>query len=197
MSKHLSLRWLGSIAAIVTGFLLAGGHLLEETTNAETWIMLAKNMIFLAHLAMAFAFIAIYDSHSNKNVWGAAGMLLATAGTIFVTAIVFVETASITMPDATALLDGSGVSWITGTGPLLFVLGIVMVGAELIIRGEKARAGGVLLVMGTILFASAEFIGVFAPVSILTGSALTGAGFIWLGIHINKAEEQQVSESTI
>ncbi|MFP3389798.1 hypothetical protein [Brevibacillus sp. SIMBA_040] len=123
MSK-LSISKIGMIASITTGFLLAFAHLLEEAAQNDTWIIVAKNMILIAHLAMVFSFVAIYESDSSKNGWRAAGMLLAIVGTMLVSAIVFVEAASVSMSEATTVLQVVGVSWVTAAGPLLFVLGM-------------------------------------------------------------------------
>ena len=99
-----SISKIGMIASITTGFLLAFAHLLEEAVQNDTWIIVAKNLILIAHLAMVFSLVAIYESDSSKNGWRAAGMLLATVGTMLVSAIVFVEAASVSMPEA---IDGS------------------------------------------------------------------------------------------
>ena len=99
-----SISKIGMIASITTGFLLAFAHLLEEAVQNDTWIIVAKNLILIAHLAMVFSLVAIYESDSSKNGWRAAGMLLATVGTMLVSAIVFVEAASVSMPEATMVL---------------------------------------------------------------------------------------------
>lgn len=182
-----SISKIGMIASIATGFLLAFAHLLEVATQNDTWIIVAKNMLLLAHLAMVFSFVAIYESDSSKNGWRAAGMLLATVGTMLVSAIVFVEAASVSMPEATTVLQADGVNWITAAGPLLFVLGMLFVGTQLVLNGGRARGGGLLFVIGTVVFASADFVGPAGSVAIITGSALTGAGFIFVGVNMKIA----------
>lgn len=186
MSK-LSISKIGMIASITTGFLLAFAHMLEEAAQNDIWIIVTKNMILISHLAMVFSFVAIYESDCSKNGWRAAGMLLATVGTILVSAIVFVEVASVSMPEATRVLQAVGVSWITAAGPLLFVLGMLFVGTQLVLNGGRARGGGVLFVIGTVIFASVDFVGPAGSVAIITGSALTGAGFILVGVNMKKA----------
>lgn len=182
--RKLSISKIGMIASIATGFLLAFAHLLEEAAQNDTWIIVAKNMILIAHLAMVFSFVAIYESDSSKNGWRAAGMLLATVGTILVSVIIFVEAASVSMPDATRVLQAVGVSWVTAAGPLLFVLGMLLIGTQLVLNGGS---GGLLFIIGTVVFASADFVGPAGSVAIITGSALTGAGFVFVGVNMKKA----------
>ena len=78
-------------------------------------------------------------------------------------------------------------NWITAAGPLLFVLGMLLVGTQLVLNGGRARGGGLLFVIGTVVFASADFVGPAGSVAIIIGSALTGAGFVFVGVNMKTA----------
>jgi hypothetical protein len=181
MSQYLSIRQIGLAASVVSGILLFGGHLVEESSSGEFMLIAAKNLVLLAHLAMSFTFIAIYELHPRKTGIDLLGMLLATFGTIMVSAIIIIEAAGITVQDAGHVLHASGVRWIADSGPLMFVMGMLVIGIKLMRSGANAP-GGAMLTLGTLIFAAAGYSGPLSTIMVILGSALTGAGFIWAGI---------------
>ncbi|NJJ40250.1 hypothetical protein [Paenibacillus apii] len=181
MNLNVSIREFGSFASIVSGLLLFAAHLFEEISSSVTLIVIAKNLVLVAHLMMVFALISIYDNHTRTRRFGMLALLFSTLGTMFVSAIVLVEIAGVSSTAAAAVLKAPEIQWIVTSGPLLFVFGILILGVQLIKSGTYAKQAGIFLILGTIVFAAAGYTSGAASIFVIAGSALTGAGFILLG----------------
>jgi hypothetical protein len=60
-----------------------------------------------------------------------------------------------------------------------------------IIRGKVLlRNGGILFIAGTLIFAAGSFAGTAEEIISVIGSAVTGSGFIWLGLSRIKESSQ-------
>lgn len=115
-------------------------------------------------------------------------MLSGTTGTIFVTAIVFVEIAGVSGVNVDPIFD-EGVSGIIYTvGPLFFFLGMILVGISVMKEDILPRLGGLCLIVGTLVFA----LGTLIPnsggsITTAVGGVITGIGFVWLGSYLLSA----------
>ncbi|TXK86136.1 hypothetical protein [Paenibacillus sp. N3.4] len=82
----------GGVGAIASGIFLFLGHLLLFFSENDLVTELGKSLVLFAHLILVFAFIGLYEEQAGRNgILGTSGMLLGVVGTIFVTAIVYVE----------------------------------------------------------------------------------------------------------
>lgn len=178
-----SFRVEGGIGAIVGGLCLVVGHLLNYIGGQPTGTTGGKSLVFVGHVVLVFAFIGLYSyqrTHDRAPV-GRIGMLMSTIGTVLVSAIVFVELAGTTGVDTTPVFEAAGTTLLYTVGPLVFVLGMVTVGASIIRRHDLPRGGGGLLIAGTAVFAGASIVTAFASLLTLAGAVLTATGFVWLG----------------
>jgi hypothetical protein len=80
-----------------------------------------------------------------------------------------------------AMLAGLGLF----VGWLLFALGTMRVRA-------LARGAGLLLMVGDLVFGASSSAGVAAPLLVIGGAILTGAGFIWLGLLLARAWDERL-----
>lgn len=176
----------GTVGAIAGGLFLLAGHVLNYLGSQPAGTTTGKTFVLAGHVVLVFAFVGLYSHQRryNPTPLGHLGMILGTLGTILVSAIVFVELAGTTGVDITPVFEAAGTTVLYTIGPLVFVLGIILVGTSIIRRANLPRAGGVLLILGTAIFAGASvFSGVAALLTVL-GAALTAGGFIWLGVFI-------------
>ncbi|BCG58528.1 hypothetical protein [Paenibacillus sp. URB8-2] len=178
---NVTIRQFGSFASILSGLLLFAAHLTEEISSSDILIVFAKNLVLVAHLTMVFALISVYETHTRTRRLGMLGLLFSTFGTMFVSAIVLVEIAGVSNTSAAAIQKASEIQWIVTSGPLLFVFGILILGVQLIKSGTRTKQAGILLILGTIVFAAAGYTSGAASIFVIAGSGLTSAGFILLG----------------
>lgn len=64
----------------------------------------------------------------------------------------------------------------------MFVVGMVLFGVSVIQNDILPRLGGLLLIVGTFVFTIGGFAGAAEPIISVIGAAITGSGFVWLGI---------------
>ncbi|WP_435096171.1 hypothetical protein [Halarchaeum sp. P4] len=178
------LRIEGGVAAVLAGVLLPLGHALNLVGGDPTaGTPLGRGAVLLAHALLVFAFVGIYAVQADRapDVAGRLGMVAGTLGTVFVTAVVYVELAGSAGVDVTPVFATAATGPVSAAGPLLFVLGLVLVGWTVVRGPPLPRWSGGLLVVGTLVFAAASAVPAVAPGLTVIGAVLTGAGFVWAG----------------
>ncbi|WP_066306876.1 hypothetical protein [Bacillus sp. FJAT-29814] len=172
--------------AILSGILLITAHLLNYG-SMEYGTVFGNLLIFTAHALLVFTFFAVYMFQGERNgLTGLLAMIFGVAGNIIVTAIVFVEIAQASLGDVGEVFSSPAIQPIYIFGPLLFVIGMILLGISLI-RGKILPAySGYFLLAGTIIFALASVFPGFQSMIEIVGSLFTGAGFIIIGIQAAK-----------
>lgn len=194
-----SFRVEGAGGAIIGGLCLVFGHLLNYVGGQPAGTTGGKSLVFAGHVVLLFAFVGVY-SHQQRHLRapvGRAGMILSTIGTVLVSAIVFVELAGTTGVDTMPVFEAAGTSLLYTVGPLMFILGMLTVGASILRRHDLPRGGGGLLIVGTAVFAGASIIADFAALLTVAGAALTAAGFVWLGVAVYSSSSSQTGVGTL
>lgn len=185
----------GATGAVAGGLFLVLGHLLNYTGGLPAGTTAGKTLVFAGHVVLVFAFVGLYSHqqrHRSTSV-GRAGMILGVLGTVMVSAIVFVELAGTTGVDTTPVFEAAGTTGFYTVGPLVFVLGMVLVGGSIVRRADLPRLAGGLLVVGTAVFAGASAVAEMAALLTVIGAAVTAAGFIWLGAALLTSDTNQAS----
>lgn len=145
--------------------------------------MLGKGLILAAHVALVFAFVALWSVQAERNgLPGSLGMVLGVAGTTPVSGVVLVEVAGASGAEVDAVLAGGVVGALPVVGGLAFFFGLILFGAATVRAGVFPRRAGVLLIAGDAVFAAGDFFGAVAPIVFVLGAAITCAGFVWLGL---------------
>lgn len=184
--SSLTLEFDGGVAGMLAGLLLPFGHLLNYLgEDAATGTELGKSLILLAHVLVVFTFVGLYLRQTNESSSGVArvGMVVGVVGTIFVAAIVYVELAEAGGIDAMPVFATAGTEAIYTVGPLLFVLGLLLVGGEIAWQPTIPRWIGASFVVGALVFVAAS---VTDATSLLTvvGAVITGPSFLWGGVYL-------------
>ena len=181
-----SIAHLGRTTSILSGILLVCAHFFN-LGGGEQGSVFGSLLVFVAHLLLVFAFFGLYTQQGDRNgLLGFLAMLLGNVGNIIVTAIVFVEIAQASGEKIDHVFTTSVTEPIYSFGPLLFVIGMILLGVSLI-RGKVFPAfSGYLLLLGTIVFAAASVTGDSQKIVEFIGSIFTGAGFITAGIKFKK-----------
>ncbi|MBU8917731.1 hypothetical protein BGM25_16985 [Bacillus sp. FJAT-29953] len=176
------LSWTG----ILAGILLIIAHLLNYGSG-EYGTVIGNLLVFKAHALLVFTFFGIFAFQAGRNgLLGLLAMILGVLGNIIVTAVVFVEIAQASAGDFSKVFNTPATQPIYTFGPLLFVLGMILLGIS-IIRGKVLPAySGYLLLAGTIIFALASVFVHHQSLIEVIGSVFTGIGFIAVGIHALK-----------
>ncbi|WKB35568.1 hypothetical protein QS257_19050 [Terrilactibacillus sp. S3-3] len=148
--------------------------------------VLGNSMVFIAHVLVVFALIALYDAQAEKRGFaGFFGMLFSVIGTIGVSGIVFVEIAGASGVLMKPVFQAPVSYAIFIICPLMFVLGMLLLGASIARAKVTSVKGGFLLILGTLVFVSASFsAGEIALVIDCLGAAITGAGFLLSGLSL-------------
>lgn len=188
-------RFEGAIGAVLGGLFLAAGHALDYLAGQPTGTTTGKSFVLAGHVALIFAFVGLYahQRRTDPAPIGRGGAILGVVGTTLVSAIVFVEVAGTTGVDTTPVFEAAGTSVPYTVGPLLFVLGMVLVGGSIARRDDLPRTAGGLLVLGTGVFAAASAVTATAAALTLLGGAITASGFVWLGIALFRTDERRAS----
>ncbi len=180
----------GGISAILTGLFLLTGHLLDYFSGLEYGTVLGKSVVFLAHILAVFAFVGIYKLQGQRNgVLGVLGMVFSIVGTIIVSAIVYVEIAIASGANVHSIFNEAVPRVIGIVGPLMFVIGMLLLGISTVLVNILPRKGGLLLVGGNLVFALGSVAGNLEPIFSVAGSAITCAGFVFLGISLLHQKE--------
>jgi hypothetical protein len=122
-------------------------------------------------------------------------MLLGVLGTIFVSASVLVEIAGAAGLNVNPIFDLPIPNMVRSIGGLIFVFGMLFFGVSIIKYKTLPFWGGILLILGTIIFALGSVVTAFGPYFIVIGATLTGAGFVWLSLPI-LLKKAKVTENT-
>ncbi|MGG3891741.1 hypothetical protein [Metabacillus fastidiosus] len=184
MSSKLLFQSIGGWASVISGLLLASAHLINLLGGTDNGTVLGKSLVLCGHIGLIFAFIGLFEAQKTSDILGRLGMLSGVIGTVFVTAIVFVEIAGASGVNIDPVLNEGISSTIYMAGPLLFVLGMILFGISVIKENILPRMGGIGLIMGTLVFAMAAFIPDIQGIITVIGAIITGAGFVWLGIYL-------------
>lgn len=184
MSTSHSFKVLGGWGSVAAGVLFIVSHLLNLFGNSDYGTVLGASLVFSAHLLAVFAFIGLYEVQSKqKNLMSVLGMLFGIIGTIIVCAVVYVEIAGASGVDVSKVFN-SNVPTIIKSGSLIFVIGMILFGISTIRSNILPRWGGILLIIGTIVFSLGSFFESAGLIFSMIGGTLTGAGFIWLGLRL-------------
>ena len=187
-------RTVGGFASIIFGLFLGGGHLVNLFFGESNGNTFGYSFIFLGHLGLSFAFIGLYEIQGKKNgLLGVLGMLFSIIGTIFVTAIVFVEIAGASGINIKPILNEGITGIIYSVGPLFFVLGMIFVGISVMKEGILPRMGGLSLIVGTFVFALATLIPSAEGILTVVGGGITSVGFVWLGSNLLSSNKKSVT----
>ncbi|WP_284037221.1 hypothetical protein [Neobacillus sp. 114] len=182
--NNTSVRLL-NLTGILAGILLIIAHLLNYGSG-EYGTVLGNLLVFAAHALLVFTFLGIFAFQAERNGFLGLAMILGVVGNIIVTAVVFVEIAQASAGDFSKVFNTPATQPIYTFGPLLFVLGMILLGIS-IIRGKVLPAySGYLLLAGTIIFALASVFVHHQSLIEVIGSIFTGIGFIAVGIHALK-----------
>lgn len=173
---------IGGLASIGSGFLLASAHVINLLSGVDSGTVLGKSFVLIAHLGLVFAFIGLYEAQGKSNrLLGLLGMVLGTIGTIFVTAVVFVEVAAAAGTNVTSIFKEGITAIIYLVGPFFFVFGMILFGISVMKEGILPPFGGLCLLIGTVIFSMASVILSMEGILTVIGGAITGIGFVWLG----------------
>lgn len=180
----------GGIGGIIGGLALLLGHLFNFGGDPTAGTALGKGFVLAGHTVLVFAFMGLYarQTTAGTTLAGRFGMVLGTIGTILVAAIVFVELAGTAGVDTTPVFEATGTAPIYTVGPLVFVLGILLVGSSIARGTALPRWSGILLIVGTVVFAAASAVSDFAGLLTVVGAALTAGGFVWSGVALLMTE---------
>jgi hypothetical protein len=190
MTTALSER-LGGLSCVISGVLLFVAHVLNLGASNGLGTVLGQTLILFVHLLLVFAFFWLYTAYRSQiSLHGLLGMISGIVGTILVTVIVFVEVAGASGKQVDAIFETSITRNLHTFGPLLFVLGMILFGLSFIRRKALPRDGGLLLIVGTMVFASGSLVGDAEALISTLGAAITGAGFVWLGLSSLKNKEE-------
>jgi hypothetical protein len=184
MSSDL-IRKGGGLASIAAGLLLVVGHVVNLGGHPEYGRVLGEILVLTAHLSLVFALVALYAAQAEQSgLLGALGMILSVVGTIIVCGVVLVEVAGASGVNVAGVLE-AGVSGATSfVGGLAFLIGLIVLGIATMRAGVFPRWGGLLLIVGDVVFGAGSFAGAAASIVSVVGAAITCAGFVWLGLRL-------------
>lgn len=182
MSFVNPLRVEAAVASVLAGAFLGVGHLLNYGA-AEYGTVAGTMLVFAAHVLLVVGFLGAHiHQSSSTGILGRAGTLLASIGTVVVSAIVFVELAGATGVTVAPVFGSTATAPFVAVGPLAFVVGMLAFGAATVRARTFPAVSGWLLIVGTVVFAAGTVAGEFTDPVTIVGALLTGAGFISLGV---------------
>lgn len=195
MYSTLLFRSIGGYASVISGLLLGIAHLINLLGGTNHGTVLGQTLVLFGHLGLCFAFIGLFEIQGKRNgLLGNVGMVFGIIGTIFVTAVVFVEIAGASGVNVNPIFNEGISSIIYMVGPLFFVLGMILVGISVMKEGILPRMGGLCLIVGTFIFALASVIPSYEGFISFIGGAITGAGFVWLGGYLLSANGKELPQ---
>jgi hypothetical protein len=172
----------GGIAALATGILLILGHLSNLGGPPGVGTVTGKTLVMAGHAVMVLALVGIHaKQHKAAGFLGWVGTWLAVLGTVAVSAVVFVEIARASGVPVEPVFEARAAHGIFAAGPIVFALGMFLLGAAVARALVFPLYGGVLLIAGTIVVAIGTLSGPVEPYLSLMGAVLTGIGFVILG----------------
>lgn len=188
MSSNFLFRSIGGVASIISGLFLSSSHLINLQGGTEGTVV-GNHFVLFGHLGLILAFISLYEAQGSKNnLLSTLGMLFSVVGSVFVTAVVYLETAAATSINGSPTFDDVVSEMIFSVGPLFFVVGMIIVGISIMKEGILPKTGGLCLIIGTFIFAMASVITSAAASLTVIGGIITGLGFVWLGSFLLSAK---------
>lgn len=193
---NLAILRLGSITSILSGILLICAHSLNLGAG-EFGSVLGTFLTFIAHLLLVFAVFGLYIYQGERNgLLGFLAMLLTKIGNIIVTAIVFVELSQASLKKSSQVLTTPATESLATFGPLLFVLGMILLGISIISGKVLPNWSGYLLLIGTIVFAAASVLSHNQTIVEEIGAIFTGTGFILAGASVHQMYKNGVQSTS-
>jgi len=186
VGTRFSREWLGSgVASITAGILLMLGHLVDSGASGTGTTVGGLSMVLAAHLLMVLALVGSYAAQASRmRLVGPLGMLLSVLGTALVSGVVLVEMAAAGGAAVERVLAGGVAGTLAMLAGLGFFVGLLLFAIGTMRARVFPRGAGLLLIAGDLVFAAASAAGTAAPLLIIGGAILTGAGFIWLGLSL-------------
>jgi hypothetical protein len=173
----------GGGLASAAGILLLVSHVLNLGGDPEYGTVPGASSVLTAHVLLVFALVALYAAQAERSgVPGILGMVLGVAGTTLVSGVVLVEMAGASGANVEAALGGGLAGTLALLGGLAFFLGLILFGAATMRASVFPRWAGLLLIVGDVVFGAGDHFGPAAPIVYVLGAAITGAGFVWLGL---------------
>lgn len=185
MSSSNILRLAGGISSFTSGILLFLAHFINMSGKTEYGTVLGNSLVFIAHILLVFAFIGLYHAQGEGNsLLGILSMLMGVLGTILVSAIVLVEIAGSSGVNVVPIFESAIPNMVRTIGSIMFVLGMLLFGTSIAKNKKLPFWGGISLIIGTIVFAVRSVAGEAEPLITVIGAAITGAGFIGIGLPV-------------
>jgi hypothetical protein len=192
-----SFRAFGGWSSIISGVLLFIAHFIDFIGETNEGTLTGDSIVLAAHVLIVFGIIGIYVEQSNEmKMLGMIGMILSVLGTIFVSGIVFVEIAGFSGVNTDLIFKAPVASAIYTIGPLMFVIGMLIFGTSIINAKRFPNAGGIFLILGTIIFALASVMVSEKLLIEVIGAAFTGLGFVWCGFPLIQSSNSQSNPLT-
>jgi hypothetical protein len=179
-----SREWFGGgVASIAAGVLLILGHLVDGGASGAGTSVLGLSLVLVAHLIMVLALVGIYAAQSSRMGFiGFLGMILSVLGTALVSGVVLVEIAGAGGVAVEGVLRGGVAGMLAQFAGLGFFVGLLLFASGTLRARVFPRGTGLLLIVGDLVFAASSSVGTAAWLLVISGSVLTGAGFVWLGL---------------
>lgn len=169
-------------SSIISGILLFIAHFINLIGETDDGTLTGSSIVLAAHLLLIFALVGIFLNHAqDSGILGLIAMLLSVLGTAVVSAVVFVEIAGFSGVNTELVFKAPVASVVYTFGPLLFVLGMLLLGYSIIKVKKLPMASGLFLLIGTVIFALASVFSSEKLIIEVVGAAFTGLGFVWCG----------------
>ena len=123
---------------------------------------------------------------------GPLGMILSVLGTALVSGVVLVEIAGAGGTAVENVLAGGIAGMLATLAGLGFFVGWLLFALGRMRARAFPRGAGLLLMVGDLVFGASSSAGVAAPLLVIGGAILTGAGFIWLGLLLARARDERL-----
>jgi hypothetical protein len=190
-------RAFGGWSSIISGILLFIAHFINFIGGVKEGTLTGSTIVLIAHVLVIFGLIGIYVEHANEaKLLGMLAMIVSVLGTTFVSGIVFVEMAGFSGVNTDLVFNATVSSVIYTTGPLLFVAGMLLLGVAIIKAKKLPKAGGIFLLLGTVIFALASILVSEKLLIEVLGAAFTGLGFVWSGFPMIHSEHYRGYSTT-
>ncbi len=173
----------GGLASAASGLLLLAGHLFNLGGDPQYGTVLGLFLVLTAHVALVFVLVALYAVQAERSgLLGSVGMVLSVVGTTLVSGVVLVEIAGASGVPVNAVLEAGFSGTLSLLAGLAFFVGLILFGIATMRAGVLPRWAGLVLVVGDVEFAMADFVGPLTPVVVILGALITCAALVWLGL---------------
>jgi hypothetical protein len=119
-------------------------------------------------------------------------MILSVLGTALVSCVVLVEIAGAGGTAVENVLAGGIAGMLAPLAGLGFFVGWLLFALGTMRARAFPRGAGLLVMVGDLVFGARSTAGVAAPLLVIGGAILTGAGFIWLGLLLTRARDERL-----